>query len=57
LLQLATLPQSDLEQLEKLEQLRVLHFGHQILVGVVHEPTIGIDTQADYDSFVRRFRN
>jgi 3-deoxy-manno-octulosonate cytidylyltransferase (CMP-KDO synthetase) len=57
LLQLATLPQSNLEQLEKLEQLRVLHFGHQILVGVVDEPSIGIDTPADYDAFVRRFRN
>jgi 3-deoxy-manno-octulosonate cytidylyltransferase (CMP-KDO synthetase) len=57
LLQLAALPQSDLEQLEKLEQLRVLHFGHQILVGVIDEPTIGIDTPADYDAFVRRFRN
>jgi 3-deoxy-manno-octulosonate cytidylyltransferase (CMP-KDO synthetase) len=57
LLQLATLPQSDLEQLEKLEQLRVLHFGHQILVGVIDEPAIGIDTPADYNAFVRRFRN
>jgi len=54
LLELASLPQSDLEQLEKLEQLRVLHAGYDILVGVVDEPTIGIDTPADYRAFVSR---
>ena len=57
LLQLAALPQSDLEQLEKLEQLRVLHAGYRILVGVIDEPTLGIDTPADYNAFVRRIRN
>jgi 3-deoxy-manno-octulosonate cytidylyltransferase (CMP-KDO synthetase) len=57
LLELAELPQSDLEQLEKLEQLRVLHAGREILVGVISEPTIGIDTPADYEAFVSRCRN
>jgi 3-deoxy-manno-octulosonate cytidylyltransferase (CMP-KDO synthetase) len=57
LLQLALLPQSDTEQLEKLEQLRVLDNGHTILVGVINAPSIGIDTQSDYDAFVRRIRN
>ncbi len=44
LLRLAELPTSPLENLEKLEQLRVLEAGHEILVGVIDEPTIGIDT-------------
>src|SRR5579871_3777251 len=35
LLQLATLPPEPLEQIEKLEQLRVLALGRQIFVGVV----------------------
>lgn len=57
LLKLATLPQSDLEQLEKLEQLRVLSRGYAISVGVIHEPTIGVDTLADYQAFVSRYRS
>ncbi len=56
LLQFATLRRTPLEQLENLEQLRVLEHGHEILVGVVDEPTIGIDTPADYAAFVERFR-
>lgn len=54
LLKLATLPCCDLERIENLEQLRVLHAGHSILVGVIDEPTVGIDTPADYEAFVRR---
>lgn len=57
LLQLAGLPQSGLEQLEKLEQLRVLSAGYSILVGAIDEPTIGIDTPADYRAFVSRYRS
>ena len=57
LLKLATLPQSDLEQLEKLEQLRVLSGGFAISVGVINEPTIGVDTPADYQAFVSRCRS
>ncbi len=54
LLQLANMPPSSLEKLERLEQLRVLEAGYEILVGVIDEPTIGIDTPADYEAFVRR---
>jgi 3-deoxy-manno-octulosonate cytidylyltransferase (CMP-KDO synthetase) len=54
LLRLAELPPCPLENLEKLEQLRVLHAGYSILVGVIDEPTIGIDTEADYRAFVER---
>jgi 3-deoxy-manno-octulosonate cytidylyltransferase (CMP-KDO synthetase) len=56
LLQLAKLPRTPLEKLENLEQLRVLENGHEILVGIVDEPTIGIDTPADYAAFVERWR-
>jgi 3-deoxy-manno-octulosonate cytidylyltransferase (CMP-KDO synthetase) len=55
LLKLATLPPSPLERLEKLEQLRVLEAGYPIAVGVVDEPSIGIDTPEDYRRFVERW--
>ncbi len=54
LLQLAEMPRSDLEKTENLEQLRVLSAGHTIQVGVIDEPTVGIDTEKDYRAFVRR---
>jgi 3-deoxy-manno-octulosonate cytidylyltransferase (CMP-KDO synthetase) len=56
LLQLAGLPRAGIELVENLEQLRVLDAGHTILVGVIDEPTIGIDTPADYRAFVERWR-
>jgi 3-deoxy-manno-octulosonate cytidylyltransferase (CMP-KDO synthetase) len=54
LLQLAKLPRTPLEKLENLEQLRVLENGYQILVGIIDEPAIGIDTPADYAEFLKR---
>ncbi len=54
LLQLAELAPSPLEQVENLEQLRVLSAGHKILVSVIDEPTAGIDTISDYRAFVSR---
>ena len=56
LLKLAQLPPSPLEQVEKLEQLRVLAHGHQIMVGVVQHTSIGVDTYADYQNFVRIYQ-
>ncbi len=56
LLQLASMPPSPLERIEKLEQLRVLEAGYPILVGVVDEPTFGIDTSDDYRAFVDKTR-
>jgi 3-deoxy-manno-octulosonate cytidylyltransferase (CMP-KDO synthetase) len=56
LLQLSRIPQSGLEKLEKLEQLRVLDAGYSIFVGVVDEPPSGIDTADDYRRFVERCR-
>jgi 3-deoxy-manno-octulosonate cytidylyltransferase (CMP-KDO synthetase) len=54
LLRLAEMPRSPLETLESLEQLRVLEAGHKIIVGRIDEPSIGIDTPADYRRFVER---
>ncbi len=54
LLSMARLPVSPLERAEKLEQLRVLDAGHAIAVGIVEEPSIGIDTPEDYRRFVAR---
>ena len=54
LLQLAKLPRAAIEKVESLEQLRVLVAGFRIQVGVVDEPTVGIDTKSDYRAFVRR---
>lgn len=45
-----------LEELEKLEQLRVLAHGYHIQVGLVHHASRGIDTPADYERFVRDYR-
>lgn len=57
LLRLTTLPPSRLEQLEKLEQLRVLEAGETILVGEVAHRSVGIDTPEDYARFVIRNRS
>ena len=56
LLSLARMPPSPLEQIEKLEQLRVLQAGHSIAVAVVTHATLGIDTPQDYATFVGRER-
>jgi len=56
LLTLGTLAPSPLESAEKLEQLRVLELGYPIAVGVVEEPSIGIDTPEDYRRFVERWK-
>ena len=57
LLKLAQLPRSAHESLESLEQLRVLDAGYPILVGVIDEPTVGIDTPEDYRAFVSRAKS
>ncbi len=54
LLRLAGMPPSPLEQLEKLEQLRVLEAGERIIVGQVSHHARGVDTPEDYQEFVRR---
>jgi 3-deoxy-manno-octulosonate cytidylyltransferase (CMP-KDO synthetase) len=56
LLTLADLSPHPLEQLEKLEQLRVLAHGRHIQVGVVAQSTPGVDTYDDYRQFVATWR-
>jgi len=56
LLKLATLPPEPLEEIEKLEQLRVLSIGRCIHVGVVNHSAIGVDSPADYKNFVDSYR-
>lgn len=52
LLKLAQTPVTSLEQIEKLEQLRVLSLGQRIQVGVVAQSSAGVDTPEDYQKFV-----
>jgi 3-deoxy-manno-octulosonate cytidylyltransferase (CMP-KDO synthetase) len=47
LLKYASLPESNLERAEKLEQLRILENGHRIKVGITHYESISVDTQDD----------
>ncbi|MFT3783069.1 MAG: 3-deoxy-manno-octulosonate cytidylyltransferase [Nibricoccus sp.] len=47
----AKLPMGQLEQIEKLEQLRVLENGYDIAVGITEDPTIGVDTPEDAIKF------
>ena len=54
LLKLSQIPQSSLEKIESLEQLRVIQGGHAILVGVIEHAAVGIDTAEDYGAFVQR---
>ena len=45
------LPPGRLEQIEKLEQLRVLEAGYTIAIAVTDDPTIGVDTPEDAKRF------
>jgi 3-deoxy-manno-octulosonate cytidylyltransferase (CMP-KDO synthetase) len=49
--QFAALPVGQWEQIEKLEQLRVLENGFSIAVGRTDDPTIGVDTADDAVKF------
>ncbi|MAT69264.1 MAG: 3-deoxy-manno-octulosonate cytidylyltransferase [Planctomycetaceae bacterium] len=51
---ITSLPMSELESVEKLEQLRVLECGESILIAPVDHACRGIDTPADYAEFVQR---
>lgn len=56
LLKLAAWEPGELEQIEKLEQLRVLERGYAMAVEVVKNACAGIDTPHDYEQFVARCR-
>lgn len=46
-----SLPPGRYEQIERLEQLRVLENGYDIMVGLTEDPTIGVDTPEDAKKF------
>jgi 3-deoxy-manno-octulosonate cytidylyltransferase (CMP-KDO synthetase) len=47
----SSLPPGRYEQIERLEQLRVLENGEDILVGITNDPSIGVDTPEDAGRF------
>jgi 3-deoxy-manno-octulosonate cytidylyltransferase (CMP-KDO synthetase) len=50
----ARLPVGKLEEIEKLEQLRVIENGRGIAVGLTSDPTIGVDTPEDAEKFEKQ---
>ena len=50
----ASVPPSRLEQTERLEQLRAIEAGQEIVVAPIASAAPGIDTQEDFDAFCRR---
>lgn len=57
LLKYVTLAPTPLERAEKLEQLRILEHGYDITVRVMPSTGTGIDTERQYDEFVRRHQS
>lgn len=55
LLQFTQWPPAPLEEVEKLEQLRLLHHGINIRMAEVHEKSIGIDTLEDLEKARQHF--
>ncbi|MEL7264387.1 MAG: 3-deoxy-manno-octulosonate cytidylyltransferase [Planctomycetota bacterium] len=53
----ATAPPSPLEQRERLEQLRAIESGKQILLGRIDQSAPGIDTPADLQAFEQRIKS
>ena len=47
-------PAGALEQIERLEQLRILEMGERIAVGMIPHAAPGIDTPEDYEAFIQR---
>jgi 3-deoxy-manno-octulosonate cytidylyltransferase (CMP-KDO synthetase) len=56
LLEFPSLPETEGERRERLEQLRALEHGWRIRVLDASAPAFGVDTRADYDEFLRRLR-
>jgi len=57
LLKITEMAQGRLEQIEKLEQLRVLENGYKILTAKVGHRVDGIDTAGQYAEFVKRYKD
>ena len=54
LLKMSTLPQSNLEKAESLEQLRALQNGMKIKTATVNYKPVGIDTKEDFEEFLKK---
>lgn len=54
LMEFSGLPPTPLERERRLEQMRALENGRRIAVGLVRSASVGIDTPAEYEAFVRR---
>ena len=52
---ITTLPVGDLEEAEKLEQLRWIENGYKIKTGVTEYESIGIDTEEDLERALKKF--
>ena len=52
----AAMPQTPLEIVEQLEQLRALEHGHGIAVALCRSSRVGIDTPEQYAAFVERWK-
>ena len=57
LLGYSRMPQTPLERTEKLEQLRAIENGYIIQVVETDYQALGIDTPADYQAFIQRYRD
>ena len=57
LFKMTKFPQPEIEQAESLEQLRALQNGMRIKTAVVNYKPLGIDTQEDYEEFVKAVEN
>lgn len=57
LLKFFTLPSSKLEEIEGLEQLRVISNGYKIKVSITPYNFIGIDTKDDFEKFLQQFNS
>lgn len=55
LLTITKLPVGKLEQIEQLEQIRVLEYGYNILTGLASRAHDGIDTPQQYAEFVKSY--
>jgi len=56
LIRFVKLPPTDLERIEKLEQLRALYYGIPIFVGRTRHDSIGVDTMSDLKKVEERLR-
>ena len=57
LLKMTSLPQTQYEMAESLEQLRALQNGMRIKIGIVNNIPVGIDTQEDFEKFKQMVEN